>query len=1310
MRGIPIFSANETDFSGNGLGLLIPTEAKVTEHANGEYSLMLKQPITDDMRWTLVSIGSIIKVPCPVRESPIYSYEYAAGSESRDKQIYRVNTHSKRLNLRQKPSLSAKIIRAYAKGTEVVALEQSGDWTRVAIVKGGATGWMWTDNLLYVRTETEQIETQNAIPTVVRAEPARDQLFRIYKTETNSDDQMLDVYALHIFYDLRGNVVFGKAEFNGVPVASAVNTLTVQLTNPSDFDFNVYGLDGTEKITQTYTDKNIVSALLDPDTGIVPDSGTWLIRDNYNVFILGKNEHDRQVVIRRGKNLLGVTAEHDDSGVITRIIPAGRDKDGESLRIPEKYVDSAHINDYPVIHASAIDYDVTEVEKEDEADPAEGKYYGKEACYAALRARAEEDFAAGVDLAAYTLTVDYITLNTGISGVTEDYAALQSVHLFDTVKVIDDLIKITVVLHVVGYVWDALGLRYESVTLGDIEQLQQSVPGYSIADGSMTGAKLIPGSVGGSVLRDATIGYAKINAAAIGQLNADSISAVQANIKNIVAGQITAGALTAGAVTAEKITADAITTDKLAADSVTAEKIAAGAVKADHLAAGSVDAEKIAAGAINAGHIAAQTITADSGIIADGAIGNAQIADGSITSAKVVELSADVITAGTLSAERLVIVGEDGIIYRLNAASSGLTLTELEKDEYKNYINGTVIVAKSITAAQIAAQTITGNEILAGSITAKEIDVSGLFAAEAAIQALEAMDITGNTYLKLMVTDAVDNVQVGGRNYIVGSGAEYTAAGDGTRKWLFPWPCADVQTANSLFGRTVTVSFDYAAQVTSGSFWIFWAGLWWGLKSFDAASGSGHYEASVTLGESSISDANLIYIDGTWTGSVTFSRMKVELGNKATDWTPAPEDPAQAVKTSYIEISDGHIDVSSGGNVNIQAGSALKVNAGTFDVTTGDFQMSLAKADGTDVVMDIDGEGHTTFKAIHAGNVREAEYGYAYFTTATMGSLSAFAEMLTRTDARVAEYSMSGDEYGKVTFDYYSGVVKITGNWHRLPALELGYSFSGTVWVQNGYLSQQSGDGWCVLAHSGRLLVDNCWFADGTTRGMQASHMGELRWMRPSAEGLQGFTLSPFIQTIYGGVAYYYGSIPGGGVWTDSGWTYASQTVTVVSGDGGSGSAAGTASVAGVFGYYGSSNGWHASECFQGYTNAKGRAYGCVSFDLSGVGTIQSAKLTLHRKSGVGLNRKANVTVYGTTVGRGSNPANGLTGAYASGTELISWDAYATLDVTAAAQALKNGTIAQLVIYTGESGVYSGKVYSYHYAQFDSASLEVVYT
>lgn len=213
----------------------------------------------------------------------------------------------------------------------------------------------------------------------------------------------------------------------------------------------------------------------------------------------------------------------------------------------------------------------------------------------------------------------------------------------------------------------------------------------------------------------------------------------------------------------DRVIAGDITTDTFFARmakivELSVQNLEADTIDAKIINTGSLDATKITAGSITAEQIKAGAVTAESGIIANGAIGTAQIADGSITEAKVVSLNADVIKTGTLSAERLLLAGDNGVIYKINATSAGLTMTELSQDQYKHYINGTVIVAKSITAAQIAAKTITGNEILAGSITASEIDVADLFANEATIQALNAMDITGNSYLRLYVTNAVDTL------------------------------------------------------------------------------------------------------------------------------------------------------------------------------------------------------------------------------------------------------------------------------------------------------------------------------------------------------------------------------------------------------------------------------------------------------------------------------------------------------------------------------------------------------------------------
>lgn len=1344
---ITIHSGYADDFGDLGLGILHPSECTITEEDAGAYELQIVHPADTAGRHKLLQPWQIIKAPAPVRETPLV--QISAGGVSVTREIYKVDTPSgQRLRLRKSPSMNAGVVSKYKCGTEVIILEESGSWAHVIIQSGGAEGWMWRDYLTYVESRTESMEGDNP-GQVVAVEQARDQLFRIYRVTPSSAGRTVSAEARHITYDLLGCVVGSEYAPENVAAKTAVSQIMQRADHDAGFTVHC---EITEPVTGDYGGRNVLDCLLGGEDGIVPQLNARLVRDNYDIWILpGDAERKPGTAIRYGKNLVKAELETDVSDVITRIIPEGRTKDGDPLTGDP--VDSAHIGEYPIINAKRISYDV-KVGDEGISTEAQAK--------AKLAEKAREEFENnGIDMPAAEADVEFVRLE-----VAEEYTAAANrdrLHMYDQTDVIDREMGILATVRMVGYTWDCLTRRYTDTELGEINSVEPSVYGLDIAAGSIGGTRIMPGSITSAQLGRSSIEARHISADSVranmiqaGAVVTEKLSAGAVTAEKIAAGAITAEKLSAEVITADKIAAGSVTADKIAAGAVTAEKIEAGAIDADRIAAGAVTAEKIEAGAVNAGHIAAKTITADSGIIADGAIGTAQIADGSITAAKVVELNADVIKAGTLSAERLVIVGEDGIIYRLNAASSGLTLTELEKDEYKNYINGTVIVAKSITAAQIAAQTITGNEILAGSITAKEIDVSDLFAAEATIQALNAMDITGNTYLKLMVTDAVDGVQVGGTNLIRNGGfyqglegwikCEYDVTGDFRSMYVtgagegeytpaeVPVLSLNAQNETGMFGATQTVyglrkNTDYTIsgyvashrcnraaieirnpEATRWQFGHVWDVGWGGtnLSTYD--------RFAYTFNTGDDSDLRITLYSNSFgeNAFVWWAQIKLEEGDRATAWSPSPFDPADGVKTSHIEIADDHIDISSGGNVNIGAGSALNVNSGTFDVTTEDFSMSLARDDGTDVVMDIDDDGHTTFKAIHAGNVREAEYGYKYYDTASMGSLQAMADYLARTDARAVEYQMSADEYGHVTLKEYSGYFKIYAAGHKLPKITVANSFTGTLWISTGYLSSEGGaygDKWALTVDGGNVFTTNCWFAPGTAAGIMVEYGGIYRWLNWKDLSTEtGYTLDPFIYASAGGIAHVIGGIPAGGrnIW--HGFIYEGAYLSEHGGTGGSGSTVSTASAAGTLGYYGSSNGWHAGECFQGYSNAKGRAYGCLAFDLSGVGTIQSAKLTLHRKSGVGLNRKANITVYGTTADRGSNPANGLTSAYVSAEGLIGWDGSATLDVTAAAQALKAGTIKQLVIYTGETGVYSGKAYSYHYAQFDSATLEVAYT
>ena len=472
----------------------------------------------------------------------------------------------------------------------------------------------------------------------------------------------------------------------------------------------------------------------------------------------------------------------------------------------------------------------------------------------------------------------------------------------------------------------------ETPDVGDAGVLRAITPegGLNAAAlvGAVDGGRLAVGSVTARAIAAGSVTAGKL---AAGSVETDALAAGAVTAGKIAAGAVETDKLAAGSITAGKLAAEAVTADKLAAGAVKAEKIEAGAVDTDKLAAGAVTAEKIASGTITADRLKAKTITAESGIIDDSAIGTAQIADGSITSAKIVELNADLIQTGTLSAERLLLVGEDGVIYKINVASSGLSLTELAKDQYKNYINGTVIVAKSITAAQIAAQSITGNEILAGSITAKEINVSDLFASEATINELNAMDIRGNEYLQLYVTDKVDGISIGGRNLLRNTN-------QGTANWNWSMQTGGKTIEEYLDGGVRAVRMTRDATPHAGWSYISYAigkdayallepdaeyivsmdykptvaapnGISVNIctgAATDHAIQIATYDQAIPADEwthiavpikmkpalPAFND-HLVYFTG-FSSAVNsvhiFKNLKLEKGNKATDWSPAPED------------------------------------------------------------------------------------------------------------------------------------------------------------------------------------------------------------------------------------------------------------------------------------------------------------------------------------------------------------------------------------------------------------------------------------
>lgn len=732
---ITIHSATADDFSTLGIGALSPTEAVVEEHAGAMYQLTMTHPLDERGRWRHLVKYNIIKAPSPTRETPEIAIS-GSSAQTVTRHIYKVATpKGGRLHLRQQPSLLAKIITKYRPGTEVVRVSRSGDWARVVVCSGGAAGYMWADYLTYVRTETETIGT-DAPGKVILPRQTREQLFRISKAEKDDAAGLVRVTALHISFDLAYNAIVGEMKLENVPADEAVARILAQACD--EHPFSVYCTD-TAAVSGDFTGKSVAAALWG-DGGVLAQTGGRLVRDNYDIFILADEERDLGVEIRHGKNLTGAIATEDVSGTVTRIIPIGKDQAGNMLMLENPvYVESPRASLVPVVRSKTVEYNVqVGLNGVEDAISAQGR----------LIELALADFEAGADGAVVGLDVDFVQLEN--TQEYAQYADLQSIHMYDTVHVISARSGIRSAVRMTGFRADARARkpRYIEVMLGVITDYQTTVFGYDIADGTVSGTKVLPGSIDGGAIANGALDYVKLNKAAVDLLAADALHAVEANIDTLVAGKLTADSLAAGS----------ITTEKLASGSVTADKMAAGVLSADLIAAGSITADKIASKTITAAQLAAGLITADSGLIAVGAIQTAQIADGSITSAKIVELNADLIKTGTLSVERLLIVGDDGLIYRINATSAGLTASELSKEQYRNYINGSVIVAKSITAAQIAAQTITANEIAANTITAAQINVSSLVADQTFINEINALagslDLKANESVNIMIGTA----------------------------------------------------------------------------------------------------------------------------------------------------------------------------------------------------------------------------------------------------------------------------------------------------------------------------------------------------------------------------------------------------------------------------------------------------------------------------------------------------------------------------------------------------------------------------
>lgn len=239
-----------------------------------------------------------------------------------------------------------------------------------------------------------------------------------------------------------------------------------------------------------------------------------------------------------------------------------------------------------------------------------------------------------------------------------------------------------------------------AVNSGDVAQ---SITNFDIAIGSQIQANR-------AYFKDLIADNAEMNKLTAAIISVVDLIAEEADIENLIAGKITVTDLIATKIDADVVVADKAVVDmlkansanilSLIADNATIQNLLANKATINSLITKKLDAEQAAIkyaniDFANIGEAAIQKLFSESGIIKD-----LVMKDGHVTGELVgVTIIGDLIKGNTIKADKLVVLGSDGLYYKLNFEGGTFKEGEVVPDDG---LHGSVITAKSITAEKVS--------------------------------------------------------------------------------------------------------------------------------------------------------------------------------------------------------------------------------------------------------------------------------------------------------------------------------------------------------------------------------------------------------------------------------------------------------------------------------------------------------------------------------------------------------------------------------------------------------------------------------
>ncbi|MEH7209790.1 carbohydrate binding domain-containing protein [Priestia megaterium] len=284
----------------------------------------------------------------------------------------------------------------------------------------------------------------------------------------------------------------------------------------------------------------------------------------------------------------------------------------------------------------------------------------------------------------------------------------------------------------------------------------------------------------------------------------------------------------------------------------------------------------------------------------------------------------------------------DAYSQRLSTAESNITqntnsiATKVAQSDFDN-LNGRVTTAESSITQLNNSITLKATQSSVDSLTGRVTTAEGTLTTQA-----------GQIATKVSQS-SFDALKVGGRNIVLGTATPKTATGTGgTNQSTNIYNLSSNYSYSSIAGKEVTISFDMVSSVSSGTAIIQWNNTPWGYLSgsVPVSTTKQHIVKTVTQPASGSATGVQVRLDNV-TGTVTISNLKIEVGNRATDYTVAPEDTDATISAIDGRLSTAETTITQNSNsISLKANSSdVYTKAQTDSAISG--SVNSAKADIT---------------------------------------------------------------------------------------------------------------------------------------------------------------------------------------------------------------------------------------------------------------------------------------------------------------------------------------------------------------------------